>query len=224
MANWFCGILLMPRFLLLIFVSALALLPPVAVAAGQTLNDEKPVIEPQIYRRQIDESKIDSENFEATAFSGLMSVEDFGVNTLIGARLAFHVTEGIFFEASIGQVKTSKTSYERLNGSVELLTPGQRVLSYYDLSVGYNLLPGEAFLTRTRAFNTAFYVIAGMGSTRFAGDDRYTINYGFGYRFLASDWLALHADVRNHVFDMELLGAKTSTNNLEMSMGLSVFF
>lgn len=223
MANWFCSVLLKLAFLL-VFVSSFVIAPSVALAAGEMPHDEKPVIEPQIYRRQIDESKIDSENFEVTAFSGLMSVEDFGVNTLIGARLAFHVTEDVFFEASLGQVKTSKTSYERLNGSVQLLTDRQRVLSYYDLSVGYNLLPGEAFLTRTRAFNTAFYVIAGIGSTRFAGDDRYTINYGFGYRFLANDWLALHADVRDHVFDMELLGAKTSTNNLEMSIGLSAFF
>ncbi len=224
MANWFCGVLLTPTLLFLVFVSGFVLAPSVAIAADKMPSDEKPVIEPKIYRRQIDESKIDSENFEVTAFSGLMSVEDFGVNALVGARLAFHVTESVFFEASLGQVKTSETSYERLNGSVKLLTNGQRMLSYYDLSVGYNLLPGEAFLTRTLAFNTAFYLIAGIGSTHFAGDDRYTINYGFGYRFLVTDWLALHADVRNHVFDMELLGAKASTNNLEMSIGLSVFF
>lgn len=224
MANWVCGVLLTPALLLLVFVSGFVLEPSVAIAAGEMPSDEKPVIEPKIYRRQIDESKIDSENFEVTPFSGLMSVEDFGVNALVGARLAFHVTEKVFFEASLGQVKTSETSYERLNGSVKLLTNGQRVLSYYDLSVGYNLLPGEAFLSPTLAFNTAFYLIAGIGSTHFAGDDRYTINYGFGYRFLATDWLALHADVRDHVFDMELLGAKSSTNNIEMSIGLSVFF
>ncbi len=222
MANWFCGVLL--KRVLLVFVSSFIILSPVALAADEKSSDEKPIIEPEIYRRSLDESKIDSENFEVTAFSGLMSVEDFGVNMLIGTRLAFHVSEGVFFEASLGRVKTGKTSYERLNGSVELLTDGQRVLSYYDLSVGYNLLPGEAFLTRKLAFNTAFYLIAGIGSTSFAGDDRYTINYGFGYRFLASDWLALHADVRNHVFDMELLGEKVSTNNLEMSMALSIFF
>ncbi|HEB57482.1 MAG TPA: outer membrane beta-barrel domain-containing protein [Gammaproteobacteria bacterium] len=222
MANWFCSVLL--KRVLLVFVSSFILLSPLAQAAEEMHSDEKPVIEPEIYRRPLDESKIDSENFEITAFSGLMSVEDFGVNTLIGVRLAFHVSESIFFEASLGQVKTSKTSYERLSGSVELLTDEQRVLNYYDLSVGYNLLPGEAFLSRRLAFNTAFYLIAGIGSTRFAGDDRYTINYGFGYSFLATDWLGLHADVRNHVFDMELLGNKMLTNNLEMSMGLSIFF
>jgi len=224
MANWFFSILLKSTFLLLTLVSGLVWSSVVVDASEETLTEEKPVIEPEVYRREIDESKIDSENFEATVFAGLMSVEDFGVNNIIGARLAFHVSEGFFFEAGVGQTTTTKTSYERLSGSVELLTNEQRRLSYYNLSVGYNLLPGEAFLTRKLAFNTAFYLIGGIGSTTFAGDDRYTINYGFGYRFLATDWLAVHADVRNHVFDMELLGEKRSTNNIEMSLGLSIFF
>ncbi len=224
MANWFFSILLKSSFLLPIIVSSFISLSVTVEAAEQTLSEEKPVIEPEVYRREVHEAKIDSENFEATAFTGLMSVEDFGVNNVIGARLAFHVSEGFFFEASIGQTKTTETSYERLSGAVELLTDEERVLSYYNLSVGYNLLPGEAFLTQKLAFNTAFYLIGGIGSTTFAGDDRYTINYGFGYRFLATDWMAVHADMRNHVFDMELLGEKRSTNNIEMSFGLSIFF
>jgi len=224
MANWFCSVLLKSVFLLLLLVSSFALSPRGVEASEEVLSEEKPVIEPKVYRREIDASEIDTENFELTAFTGLMSVEDFGVNNIIGARLAFHITEGLFFEAGIGRTTTTKTSYERLSGSVELLTDDQRVLSYYNLSVGYNLLPGEAFLTRNLAFNTAFYLIGGIGNTTFAGDERYTINYGFGYRFLATDWLALHADVRNHVFDMELLGEKATTNNIEMSLGLSIFF
>ena len=224
MANWFFSILLKPSILLLALVSSLALLPVYVEAIEETLSEENPVIEPEVYRREVTEAKIDSENFEVTAFTGLMSVEDFGSNNVVGARLAFHVSEGFFFEASIGRTKTTETSYERLSGAVELLTEDERILSYYNLSVGYNLLPGEAFLTQKLAFNTAFYLIGGIGSTTFAGDDRYTINYGFGYRFLATDWMAVHADVRNHVFDMELLGEKASTNNIEMSLGLSVFF
>ena len=45
-----------------------------------------------------------------------------------------------------------------------------------------------------------------------------------GYRFLATDWLALHADVRDHLFDMDLLGAKRTTNNIEITLGATVFF
>jgi len=224
MANWFRSILLRSVFLVPLLLASGMFSSVMVEASEQTLSEEKPVIEPEVYRREIDESKIDSENFEVTAFTGLMSVEDFGVNAITGARLAFHISEGLFFEASMGRTQTTKTSYERLSGAVELLTDEQRILSYYNLSVGYNLLPGEAFLTQNLAFNTAFYLIGGIGNTTFAGDDRYTINYGFGYRFIATDWLALHADVRNHVFEMEVLGEKAKTNNIEMSLGLSIFF
>ncbi|HFE32118.1 MAG TPA: outer membrane beta-barrel domain-containing protein, partial [Gammaproteobacteria bacterium] len=104
------------------------------------------------------------------------------------------------------------------------LTDSGRILSYYNVSLGYNLLPGEAFIGRNWAFRTALYVIAGAGSTTFAGDDRFTINFGAGYRFLATDWLALHVDVRDHIFDIDVLGYSKTAHNLETTAGLSVFF
>ena len=182
------------------------------------------VIKPQVERRVIREPEIDAEDFEIGAFGGLLSVEDFGVNSVIGVRGAYHISEDFFVEAAVAQATTTKTSYERLSGAAELLTSDERKLTYYNLSLGYNLLPGEAFVTARHAFNTALYVIAGAGSTRFAGSDRFTANLGAGYRFLATDWLALHADVRDHLFDMDLLGAKRTTNNIEITLGATVFF
>lgn len=74
------------------------------------------------------------------------------------------------------------------------------------------------------AFNTALYIIGGAGITKFAGDNRFTTNYGAGYRFLATDWLAVHFDVRDHIFDIDLLGVKKTAHNLEMHGGITVFF
>ncbi|VAW99810.1 hypothetical protein MNBD_GAMMA19-616, partial [hydrothermal vent metagenome] len=113
--------------------------------------------------------------------------------------------------------------YESLSGGAPLLSDNDRELTYYNASVGFNLLPGEAFMGKGWAFNTALYVIGGVGNTSFANDDRFTINFGAGYRFLATDWLAIHLDVRNHIFDTELFGEKT-TNNLEFTGGFSIFF
>jgi outer membrane beta-barrel protein len=85
-------------------------------------------------------------------------------------------------------------------------------------------LPGEVFLGKNRAYNTAFYFVAGIGSTRFAGDDLFTVSGGFGYRILPTDWMAVHFDVRDHVYDTDLLGSKKIVNNLEAHLGLSIFF
>ncbi len=97
-------------------------------------------------------------------------------------------------------------------------------MSYYNISLGYNLLPGEAFITRRFAMTTDFYLIGGVGSTTFAGDDRYTVNFGAGNRLLFTDWLAVHVDFRDHLFDIDITGVDKTTHNLELSAGMSIFF
>lgn len=195
-----------------------------AAWSADKVASQAQVIQPQIERRVIDVDKIDTEDFEIGVFSGLLSTEDFGTNLVIGARAAYHVTEGIFFEAAYAKSNTTETSYERLSGGAPLLTDAQRELTYYNASIGYNLLPGEAFLGEGWAFNTALYVIGGVGITSFADDDRFTVNFGAGYRFLATDWLAVHLDVRDHIFDIDLLGKAKTAHNLELTGGLTVFF
>jgi len=183
-----------------------------------------PVIDPEVERREIKVPKIDSENFEVGVYGGLISIEDFGSDTVVGARAAFHATEDFFIEAAYGQSTAGRTSFEELSGAVELLTDDERDYTYYNLSLGYNVLPGEAFFGSKRAFNTALYLIAGVGSTEFAGDDRFTINAGLGYRLILNDYLALHADVRDHLFDIDLLGEEKTTHNIEYNFGFTIFF
>jgi outer membrane beta-barrel protein len=134
------------------------------------------------------------------------------------------VTESFFLEAAVGTSDADKTSFELLSGNVQLLTDDQREFTYYNLSLGYNVLPGEVFLGGSHAFNSQFYLIGGVGSTRFAGNDEYTVNFGAGYRLLFTDWLSLHLDVRDHMFDSDLLGQEKTTHNIEIHSGLTIFF
>ena len=191
--------------------------PPIAEPPDQ-------VIEPEVERRDIREPAIDTENFEVGTFIGIMSIEDFGTDLVYGLRLAYHVTEGLFVEGTLGRSKAGLTSFEQLSGSARLLSDSDREYTYYNLNLGYNLLPGEGFVGEGRAFNTSLYLIAGLGSTRFAGDDRFTINVGVGYRFLLTDSVALHIDFRDHLFDIDILGAENTVHNLEAHLGATVFF
>ena len=99
-----------------------------------------------------------------------------------------------------------------------------RDYTYYNLDFGWNFLPGEIFLGRNRAFPSALYVIGGVGGTRFAGDDYFTLNLGFGVRLLITDWLAIRLDARDHRFATDLLGNRKAVNNLEGHLGFTVFF
>jgi len=187
-------------------------------------DDAGPVISPELERRTITEADIDSEDFEVGAFVGVMSIEDFGSNVVYGARGAYHITEDFFVEGTIGRTEAGETSFETLSGGAQILTDSQRELTYYNLSLGVNILPGEAFIGKGHAFNSALYLIAGVGNTEFADDSHFTINVGAGYRFLVNDWVALHIDFRDHIFDSDLLGKDKTTHNLEGTAGISFFF
>ena len=189
--------------------------PPTSEPPGQ-------VIDPEVERREIKEPAIDREDFEVGAFAGIMNIEDFGSDAVYGVRFAYHVTEGFFVEATVGQSEASLTSFELLSGGARLFD--DRTLTYYNLNLGYNVLPGEVFIGEGRAYNTNFYLIAGLGSTNFADDDRFTVNFGAGFRFLVTDSIALHVDFRDHLFDIDILGKEKTTHNLEGTIGVTVFF
>jgi len=192
--------------------------------SGPMAEDPGQVIEPQVERREIREPDIDTENFEIGAYAGILSIEDFESEVVYGIRVAYHVTEGFFVEGAVGQSEAGLTSFERLSGGAPILSDDDRTLTYYNLSLGYNILPGEVFFGENRAFNTNLYLIAGLGSTRFAGDDRFTVNFGAGYRFLLNDSIAIHLDVRDHLFDIDILGEDKTTHNMEGHLGMTVFF
>lgn len=182
------------------------------------------LISPDLERREIRAADIDSEDFEIATYGGVINVEDFGSNALYGASLAYHVNEDIFMEAAYGQTELGESSFERLSGSAPLLTDDERQLSYYNLSLAWNLLPGEYFLFDKWALNSSLYLIGGIGNTNFADEEHFTYNIGAGARVLTTDWLALRLDFRDHIFEHEIFGEPQTTHNLSAQLGFSIYF
>lgn len=185
----------------------------------------KPVIQPEVARQEFDEARIDTQDFEVGVFLGIYSTEDFGTNPVYGARLIYHISERLFVEGALAQTTTERTSWENLlnPGGAGILSDDGRTLTYYTANIGFNLLPGEAFMTQNVTYNTAFYIVAGVGSTNFDDSDRFTLNFGLGYSLLLTDYLSVHIDFRDYIFNMELPEDKT-TQNLELSASLNYFF
>jgi len=210
------------RLLLTVALSALSLMANAADTQTRSVLDK--IITPNLERRDPVSPNIDTEDFELGFYAGIINVEDFGSNTVTGLRLAYHISEDFFAEANYAQSTLQETSFERLSGSTQLLSDEQRELNYYNLSLGYNLLPGEIFIGKDWSFNSAIYLLAGVGNTNFADDDYFTYNAGIGLRLLATDWLALHFDVRSHIYEHELLGEAQTVFNLESHAGVTFFF
>ncbi|WP_444998100.1 outer membrane beta-barrel domain-containing protein [Aliikangiella sp. IMCC44359] len=179
------------------------------------------VFDPQVERREVDKDAIDTENWEIGLYYGVISIEDFGANDIVGGTISYHVTEDLFFSANYGETEADLTSAEILTG-ISVLS-GDREYKHYDLSLGFNILPGEGFLGKDIAFTSNFYLLAGLGSTNFAGDNHSTAVVGGGYQVLFNDWFSLNLAVRDYIYKIEIVGSKTASD-LEISTGFTIFF
>jgi outer membrane beta-barrel protein len=144
-------------------------------------------------------------------------------------RLGYHISEDIFVQAVYAQTKVSDENFRQILPGGIFAKP-EETLKYYNLSAGYNILPGEVFWGRNTAFASQLYVIGGIGNTNFIASDkvnhrnRQTINYGMGVRVLFHDRFSLQVDMRQHLFDLDILGKNETTKNLEWTGGLSFYF
>jgi outer membrane beta-barrel protein len=210
------------RFRSFLLVAALTVaILPVTEASAQ--NDEGSLIEPQIDRVDFDESLIDAYDIELAVYGGLLAIENFDTNLVTGLKIGYHISENFFVQGSLARSEVGETSYERLTGGAPLLSNDERNVEYYLVSLGFNLFPGEAFLTDSTTFNTVFYVSGGVGNTRFAGDDRFTMAYAVGHRTVFADGFSVDFEMRDLLFEMDIFGSQETTNNLEFTISLNLF-
>jgi outer membrane beta-barrel protein len=182
-----------------------------------------PVIEPDVDRRNIKVPRIKSRDLEFGAYYGIYSAENFGSAPVAGLRLAYHVTEDIFFEGAYGSTTVSDSLFRGIYPG-GIFANEEEKLTYYSVSLGYNFFPGEVFIGKGRAMTSAVYVIGGVGNTDFAQESHATINFGMGIRVLPTDWLGIHLDMRDNVFKSDILGTNKTTNNFELHASLTVYF
>ena len=213
----------------LALLAALATLfaAPFAAQAQEQKADQKApneqVIVPEVDRRPIKLPKFPSNDFELGTYVGTYATKNFGSSLVYGVRLGYHITEDVFVQAVYGQTKVSDESFRQILPGGIFVNPTEK-LSYYNVSAGLNVLPGEVFFLRNRAFPSSLYLIGGIGSTSFNAQRRQTFNVGFGAKVYFRDWLSLQVDMRDHIFSLDLLGKRQSTQNLEFTGGLSFYF
>jgi outer membrane beta-barrel protein len=195
--------------------------PPAGPAANPPPSEQ--VIQPAVPRRDVRLPKIPNRDFIAGAFVGTYSTENFGASLVYGARLGYHVTEDFFVEGLYGTTKVNDENFRKiLPGGI--FPTSEETLDYYNLSVGYNILPGEVFFGSKYAKASALYLIAGIGTTKFLEQSRQTLNVGLGLRVFVQDWAAIQVDFRDHLYSLDLLGERKSTSNLELTFGATFFF
>jgi outer membrane beta-barrel protein len=190
-------------------------------ARTQPANEQ--VIVPQVDRRELRLPRFPSKDFEIGLFAGTYATQNFGSSLVGGLRAGYHVTEDIFVEAVYAKTEVTDEMFRQiLPGGI--FAQETQSLTYYNVSAGYNVLPGEVFIGRNIAKASALYIIGGIGTTKIAQQSRQTVNFGLGTRVLFWERVALQVDMREHVFSLDLLGKRQDTKNLELTAGFTVFF
>lgn len=186
------------------------------------MGEREQPLEPRVARKDITIPRIDARDVEIGAFAGVLHMENFGSNPVFGARIGYHLTEDFFVEANLGFSEVSDDAFRRFG--LPVFPSEDESLEYVNVQLGFNALPGEAFVGERRAYTSALFLTTGVGGIRFADDDYFTFNVGVGYRLLPTDWLSLRVDAREHIFETDILGKSEMTYNLELTAGLAVYF
>ena len=181
------------------------------------------VVVPALERREVRKPRFPSNDFELGAFVGTYSTQNFGAAQVSGVRLGYHLTEDFFTEAVVAQTQVSDAAFRQILPGGIFVNETEK-LSYYNLSLGYNVLPGEVFTGTQTAWPFALYFIGGVGNTSIAQQNRQTLNFGTGMRVFMNDHVAVQIDARDHIFSLDLLGQTQTTHNLEWSLGVTASF
>jgi len=210
------------RILIALSFAATAL-PALAQSTAPAPAPSEPVVVPEVDRRDVRKPRYPSNDFELGLYTGAYATENFGTSWVYGARIGYHLTEDFFVQGVYAQTKVTDEAFRQIlpGGIFESKT---QKLNYYNLSVGYNILPGEVFLFSSRARPSQLFIIGGVGSTKFVDQNKPTYNFGFGFRVFMTDYASLQLDLRDHIFSLDLLGKSQSTQNLELTAGLSFYF
>ncbi len=196
-----------------------------AIAEELGLDQVSPAkVQPDIERIDFEEAKVNADNIEIIASFGIISIEDFGTNSVIGAKLVYRVTENFFANVEFGFATAGESSAEILLPGSPILSEDERDFNFYSVNIGYDIFPSEAFVTDNLTINTALYFVMGAGNTEFAGNDNFTFNIGIGYRAVINHYLTAYFDVRDHAFELDTFGENKLTQNIEISFGVGFYF
>jgi len=193
-------------------------LPPLASAA----QNEKPpikVIDPDKKVTSANPAALDTEHFELGLFTGLLSVEDFNTNPVIGASLRYYLNEKFLIEGSIG---TSETKRANTEGNQDF-NP-ERDFSYFSVSAGYQFVKGRSFWGKKRKYNTGLYVLGGLEQVDFADESNTGIVIGVSYKTILTDYLTINLDFKDHIVKRDFIGDDKMTQNIEISFGVNTIF
>ena len=133
-----------------------------------------------------------------------MAVEDFNNNPVLGLSFVYHALNDWIVMANYGVSSVSRATFEERTGG-NFLANADYDFKYIDFLAGYKLIHGRSFFGKQVKYNSDIYLLAGLGSVDFAGEDNSGLVFGVSYRSVITDWLTVNLDFKNYSVDRNFL-------------------
>ncbi|MFL0809369.1 MAG: outer membrane beta-barrel domain-containing protein [Agarilytica sp.] len=199
---------------------ALSLASQISFAQNATSEGVK-VFDPKVKSGKANPAALDTESFEAGIFVGMLSVEDFNTNSVLGVSFNYYFNERWFANLSYGNSETERSNPETVDGGNFV---ADRNFQYSTLAGGYQFLKGRSFFGKKRKYNSGLYVIAGIEQVDVTDSRNSGLLIGVSYKTTLTDWLNVSLDFKDHIVSRDFADDTKTTQNTEISLGLSTFF
>ena len=173
-------------------------------------------------QREVNASDLNTEYFDVGLVAGIVNLQDFPSEVVYGLSATFRSSEDFFLQFNYAQANVSLSSYEKNQG--RLFSGDDRIYQHYDFLVGYNIFQGEFFTSGTNANLSALYAVAGIGDTDFGGEASFTYTLGVGYQVAFKRLVIFRLDYRNFFYSSNLLLESETTQNSQLTLGVSYLF
>ncbi len=170
--------------------------------------------------------RINSELFDIGVTTGIINIEDFPSEFIVGANITFKASENFFLQYNYVQASVSNSAFENNPAFTTLDLGDDRDFTHFDLLVGYNIFQGEFFASEDRAHLSSLYVVGGVGDTDFGGEDDFTYTIGVGYQIEFFRRYLLRFDYRDYIYQTSLVVGddEDTVHNTQISVGLGYLF
>jgi outer membrane beta-barrel protein len=193
--------------------------PFLSVAASEPREDRVDVVTVPVQTGKATVTSFEAYDVEIGFDVGILSVEDFNTNAVVGLSGHFFVTPKIFARARFASSETEKSNSERSFN----FNPEKR-FTYGSVGLGYRLFSGYSAVHNFQRFTSGIFAVAGVDAIEFADEDATGYYFGAAYKCLINESLSADINFVNHVYDRDFLGVEKTTMNNEFSFGLNLRF
>jgi len=170
--------------------------------------------------------RINSELFDVGLVAGIVSIEDFPTEFVVGVNVTFKASEDFFLQYNYVQADVSESAFEKNPAGVTFDLGDDRGFEHYDLLVGYNLFQGEFFASEESAHISSLYIVGGIGDTDIGGEENFTYTLGLGYQIEFFRKYLVRLDYRDYIYRSSLIvgSDEVTVHNNQFTLGIGYLF